>query len=82
MVKTQIQLPDELYARVKTLAEQKEWSLAETLRRGAELLLERYPHPRSVKKPWSPPKPQRLGWRPLSAAQLRDLARGDEERLV
>jgi hypothetical protein len=79
MVKTQIQLSDELYARVKKLAERKEWSLAEAFRRGAELLLQQYPHPESVKEPWSLPKPRRLGCRPLNAAQLRDLARSDEE---
>lgn len=39
MIKTQIQLPDDLYRRVKRLAESQEWSLAETLRRAAELLL-------------------------------------------
>jgi len=39
MVKTQIQVPDDLYGRIKQLAAQQEWSLAETLRRGAELLL-------------------------------------------
>jgi hypothetical protein len=49
MVKTQIQLSDELYARVKKLAERKEWSLAEAFRRGAELLLQQYPHPESVR---------------------------------
>jgi hypothetical protein len=79
MVKTQIQLPDELYERVKRLAKRKEWSLAEAFRRGAELLLQQYPHSQPVKEPWSPPKPRRLGCRPLNAAQLRDLARGDEE---
>lgn len=39
MIKTQIQIPDDLYRRVKRLAESQEWSLAETLRRAAELLL-------------------------------------------
>jgi hypothetical protein len=39
MVKTQIQFPDGLYKRLKHLAAEQEWSLAETLRRGAELLL-------------------------------------------
>ncbi len=39
MVKTQIQFPDSLYERLKALAAEQEWSLAETLRRGAELLL-------------------------------------------
>ena len=39
MVKTQIQFPDSLYERLKALAAEQEWSVAETLRRGAELLL-------------------------------------------
>jgi hypothetical protein len=39
MIKTQIQFPDHLYARLKKLSCEQEWSLAETLRRGAELLL-------------------------------------------
>jgi len=39
MVKTQIQIPDGLYKRLKRLADEQEWSFAETLRRGAELLL-------------------------------------------
>ena len=43
MVKTQIQVPDELYGRIKQLATEQEWSLAETLRRGAELLLANRP---------------------------------------
>ena len=47
MVKTQIQIPDELYRRVKRLAEAQEWTLAETLRRGAELLLASRPLPRT-----------------------------------
>ena len=48
MVKTQIQIPDELYRRVKRLAEAQEWTLAETLRRGAELLLASRPLPRAA----------------------------------
>mgnify|MGYP006294044275 CR=1 FL=1 len=46
MVKTQIQIPDDLYRRVKALAAAQEWTLAETLRRGAELLLASRPLPR------------------------------------
>ena len=48
MVKTQIQIPDELYRRVKRLAEAQEWTRAETLRRGAELLLASRPLPRAA----------------------------------
>jgi hypothetical protein len=39
MTKTQIQFPDSLYERIKALAAEQGWSVAETLRRGAELLL-------------------------------------------
>lgn len=39
MIKTQIQIPDGLYKRIKSLAAEQEWSVAETLRRGVELLL-------------------------------------------
>ena len=38
MVRTQIQLPDELHEQLRVLAEAHEWSLAEAVRRGAELL--------------------------------------------
>jgi hypothetical protein len=43
MVRTQIQLPDALYRELKALASDKEWSLAEAVRRGAELLLRSHP---------------------------------------
>ncbi|MFM7035613.1 MAG: ribbon-helix-helix protein, CopG family [Planctomycetia bacterium] len=64
MIKTQIQIPDDLYRRVKRLAESQEWSLAETLRRAAELLL-------AVRSPGS--NADRTTWRldPPANTQLR-----------
>ena len=41
MIRTQIQLPDELYRRAKQVAQQREISLAEMTRRGLELFLAR-----------------------------------------
>ena len=79
MVKTQIQLPDDLYQRVNQLAKQKEWSLAETLRRGAELLFQQYPPPQSVRQPWTPPKPRRLGWKGWTDAEVHAAALADME---
>ena len=38
MIRTQIQLPDELYRRVKRLAAEREMSLAEMTRRGLSCL--------------------------------------------
>jgi hypothetical protein len=43
MIKTQIQLPDELYYKAKAIAEQREWSLAEVVRRGIEQMALAYP---------------------------------------
>jgi len=77
MVKTQIQMPDDLYARIKDLADKKEWSLAEALRRGAELLLQLYPAPGSTS--WTPPPPRRLGWRGLTDAEVHAAAIADME---
>ncbi len=59
MIKTQIQLPDELYRSAKSLAERQEWSLAETMRRGLEALLARYPE--APNKDWQLPEPRPLG---------------------
>ena len=42
MIRTQIQLPDELYDRTKRLAASKEVSLAELVRRGLEYVLSIY----------------------------------------
>lgn len=79
MVKTQIQLPDDLYRDLKRLAEAKEWSLAETLRRGAELLLARHPKITESNPPWTPPRPRDLGWRGLTHEQIHAASLDDME---
>ena len=72
MVRTQIQLPDEVYRRAKKVAETHEISLAELTRRGLEYILSVYaPEPVGT---WQPPTPRRLGWKGLSDAQLKDQA--------
>ena len=73
MVKTQIQIPDELYRRVKRLAEAQEWTLAETLRRGAELLLASRPLPRTAGG-WklNPPANTQLRVDPFAAPTWRE----------
>jgi hypothetical protein len=52
MIKTQVQLPDELYYTAKAIAEQREWSLAEVIRRGIEQMALAYPV-----------KPQATNWK-------------------
>ncbi len=43
MVKTQVQLPDELYRKAKQIAKEREWSLAEVMRRGLEHMVRACP---------------------------------------
>lgn len=80
MIKTQIQLPEELFRQVRRFAAEREWSLAETFRRGAELLLQVHPpNPASKALEWTPPMSDTAGWRGLTARQLRDLAFRDQQ---
>jgi hypothetical protein len=82
MTKTQIQVPEDLFAEIKEFAHQREWSLAETFRRGAELLLQTYAHDApAASKTWRPPTSRRVGWKGLTAEQLRDIAFADQNRL-
>ena len=80
MIRTQIQLPDQLYREVQRVAETQEWSIAEVIRRGAESITRAYP---SIKEKGSqawrlpPPIPSRmLVQNPVT---LKELVRGDME---
>jgi hypothetical protein len=55
MIRTQIQLPEDLYDQIKRLAERKQWSMAEAIRRGAERLISEYPEEPIQKSGWSLP---------------------------
>lgn len=62
MIKTQVQIPDELFERAKQVAAAKEWSFAEIVRRGLEQMVLR--HPGSSLSPssdWHLPDPVDLG---------------------
>ena len=56
MVRTQIQLPDAVYARARRVAKAKEISLAELARRGIETILDQYPSPELIGADWTPPQ--------------------------
>lgn len=79
MIKTQIQLPDDLYHKVKHFSAEREWSLAETFRRAVEQFCARYPNNPMANQEWSLPTPRDLGWKGLSAKQLHDAALDDLE---
>ena len=61
MKRTQIQLPDQLFAAARELARTKEISLAELVRRGLEYLLAVSPETRQRAGDWELPQPHALG---------------------
>ena len=83
MMKTQIQVPEDLFREIKSFAKAREWSLAETFRRGAELLLEVYDgKPLPPATPWTPPVSATAGWKGLNPEQLRHAAFHDAEPIL
>lgn len=77
MVRTQIQLPDELYRRAKQVARQREISLAEMTRRGLELFLDRILPATVPSADWEPPTVHGGGIS-VPLERLRDIAAEDE----
>ena len=61
MTRTQIQLPDALYAQAKRIAERQEVSLAEVVRRGLEHMVRLYRADEAPVPDWRLPEPLELG---------------------
>ena len=74
MTRTQIQLPDDVYARARKVCKTREISLAELARRGLEYILSVYAPGPGETGEWRPPKPRRLGWKGLSDTELKEQA--------
>lgn len=64
MIRTQIQLPDGLYHRLKRLAECEETSLASIMRKAGEYLVSVHPEVGRNAGKWEVPKPRKLGISP------------------
>ncbi|MGE3311458.1 MAG: hypothetical protein AB7O66_15935 [Limisphaerales bacterium] len=77
MVRTQIQLPDELYQQAKAFAADRELSLAEVARRGIELFIARYPSKPTPHRLWQLPRVDGGGLK-IPLEQLRDVSALDE----
>ena len=71
MIRAQIQLPDEVFARAKKVCEAREISFAELARRGIEYILSVYPPEPGKLEDWRPPRPRRVGWKGLSDAEIK-----------
>jgi hypothetical protein len=74
MKRTQIQLPDPLYAEVKRVAKLLDWSITEVLRRGAEYMIQCYPPDKHATTGWELPEALDLGPFLAPVEQWRDLA--------
>jgi hypothetical protein len=74
MTRTQIQLPDALYAQVKRIAERHETSLADLVRRGLEHMVRVYRASETPDPAWSLPEPLALGEFIASVEDWRELA--------
>lgn len=77
MERMQIQLPTWLYERAKLVAQDREVSLAELVRRGLEALLDQYPDPHARKTPWQFPTAM-VGKTLVPLEQLYQYAADDE----
>lgn len=73
MIRTQIQLPDDIYKKAKRLSQKRQVSLAELTRRGLEYMLSVYPE-NPDDSTWMLPSPKALGWTSLSDEELKQAA--------
>lgn len=74
MTRTNIQLPDDVYAHALQVCELQQISFAELVRRGVEQLLSAYAAQPTNQETWQLPKPRHLGWKGLSDAELKEQA--------
>jgi hypothetical protein len=74
MIRTQVQLPDELYRDAKRVAEEHEVTLAEVVRRGLEHMIRIYPPREQAAGGWRLPEPRSLGRFHAPEDRWRELA--------
>lgn len=79
MIKTQVQIPDELFDRAKRVAAAKEWSFAEIVRRGLEYMTRVNPPSRQPGKEWRLPEPAPMGLPLVPEDQWTALSHDDGE---
>lgn len=77
MIKTQVQIPDELFDRARRVAAEKEWSFAEIVRRGLDYMTQVNPTARTRGARWRLPAAHRLGPFLAPEGQRTELAHED-----
>lgn len=80
MTRTQIQLPDPLFKRLRSIAKAKDISLAEIVRREMEKYVETFPEDLEPKKPWKFPVLPGSGGHKVDPATINVEADAIEER--
>lgn len=81
MVKTQVQIPEELFLRAKKVAAAKEWSFAEIVRRGLEYMTQVNPPNRRPGTEWRLPEPFPMGLPLAPEEEWTALCHDDLERV-
>ena len=80
MTRTQIQLPEPLFRRLKGIAKQRDWSVAELIRRGMENYVQTCPEPSEEETSWEMPVLRKSGGHLIDPASVRMEAAAIEQR--
>ena len=80
MTRTQIQLPEPLFQKLKAIAALRDWSLAELIRRGMETYVQTCPEVTMAREAWTMPVLRRSGGHLVDPATVRPEAEAIEHR--
>ena len=80
MTRTQIQLPEPLFQRLRSIAKARDWSVAELIRRGMESYVQTWPETAHAKTEWSMPVLRGSGGHLIDPASTRAEADAIEHR--
>jgi hypothetical protein len=80
MTRTQIQLPEPLFQRLRSIAKARDWSLAELIRRGMESYVQTCPETSQAPKQWDMPVLRGSGGHLIDPASTRAEADDIEHR--
>ncbi len=80
MTRTQIQLPEPLFQRLRSIAKARDWSVAELIRRGMESYVQTCPETTHAKTEWSMPVLRGSGGHLIDPASTRAEADAIEHR--
>ena len=81
MIKTQVQIPDDLYRKAKAISKSRELSFAEVVRRGLEYVTSIYPDSDHQGRKWSlPTLPEKTFKKNIHKIDLRQFVADEESQ--